>query len=181
MGDAMAIRRLDPEDIDLMGRIDRSEHLTVKYTVEDGALVGRSTDVHVPTWSRQGSDERSVAAVIGYWRPVVPDGADLLGALDGDDVLGLAIVDGSFEPGPAWLAFLYVNRPDRRRGAASALWAAAVGVARNAGAAALYVSAAPSGSAVGFYLSRGCQLAEAPHPELFAREPEDIHLTCLLS
>lgn len=40
------------------------------------------------------------------------------------------------------------------------------------------VSATPSGSAVGFYTSRGCRVVDAPHPELFAKEPEDIHLTC---
>jgi hypothetical protein len=42
----------------------------------------------------------------------------------------------------------------------------------------MYVSAVPSGSAVGFYLSRGCELAEEPHRDLFAHEPEDIHLVC---
>ena len=37
------------------------------------------------------------------------------------------------------------------------------------------MSATPTGSAVGFYLSRGCVLADPPHPQLFAEEPEDIH------
>jgi len=44
----------------------------------------------------------------------------------------------------------------------------------------MYVSATPTGSAVGFYLSRGCELADPPHAELFALEPEDIHLVCEL-
>jgi GNAT superfamily N-acetyltransferase len=50
----------------------------------------------------------------------------------------------------AWLAFLFVSRPYRRRGVASALWAAAVKVAATGGAEAMYVSAVPTGSAVGF-------------------------------
>ena len=51
-------------------------------------------------------------------------------------------------------------------------------IAAAAGAMSMYVSATPSGSAVGFYMSRGCQLAARPHPALFAKEPEDIHLIC---
>jgi predicted N-acetyltransferase YhbS len=65
----------------------------------------------------------------------------------------------------------------RRLGAASSLWDAGVDLARGAGATSLYVSATPTGSAVGFYLSRGCQLADPVHPDLFAHEPDDIHLT----
>lgn len=35
-------------------------------------------------------------------------------------------------------------------------------------------------SAVGFYLGRGCRLADPVHPALFAMEPDDIHLACPL-
>jgi len=85
-------------------------------------------------------------------------------------------VDSAFEEATAWFAFLHVSRSYRRRGVASALWAAGVEVAASADAISMYVSATPSGSAVGFYASRGCRLAENPHPALFAEEPEDIHL-----
>ncbi len=105
----------------------------------------------------------------------------LLGAFDEEQLAGVAVVDPSFEPRMAWLAFLHVTRPCRRRGAARALWSAAVDLAVAAGAASMYVSATPTGSAVGFYLRQGCRLADPPHPELFAHEPEDIHLICALS
>ncbi len=49
-------------------------------------------------------------------------------------------------------------------------------IAKAAGATSMYVSATPSGSAVGFYLSHQCRLADPVHPRLFAEEPEDIHL-----
>src|SRR5207249_1049373 len=45
----------------------------------------------------------------------------------------------------AWLAFLHVSRPHRRRGVASALWNEAVDLALAAGAGSLYVSAVPTG------------------------------------
>jgi len=63
---------------------------------------------------------------------------------------------------------------------ASALWDAAVEVAMAAGAESMYVSAVPTGSAVEFYLSRGCELANPVHPALYAEEPDDIHLVCSL-
>lgn len=87
-------------------------------------------------------------------------------------------MDPTFEDGTAWFAFLHVSRAHRRRGVAATLWAAGSEIAADAGAASMYVSATPSGSAVGFYTSRGCRLAEPPHPALFAKEPDDIHLIC---
>jgi len=107
-------------------------------------------------------------------------GAVLLGAVDGDHPVGLAIVDPAFESRLAWLAFLYVSRPSRRRGAARALWDAAIARAGASGAELVYVSSAPTGSAVGFYLEQGCRLAEPVHPLLFAAEPDDVHLVCSL-
>jgi predicted N-acetyltransferase YhbS len=73
-----------------------------------------------------------------------------------------------------------VSRQARRRGVAAALWGAAVHEAAQAGAESICVSATPTGSAVGFYLSRGCRLADPVHPALYATEPDDIHLTCSL-
>jgi len=98
------------------------------------------------------------------------------GAFDGERPVGLAIVHPAFEPLLAWLAFLHVSRPYRRRGAAQALWNVAADIATANGAESIYVSATPTGSAVGFYLRQGCRLAQPVHPDLFAAEPEDIHL-----
>ena len=172
------IRLLDLSDINLIGEIDRSEHMDIEYSVAGGRLVARKVDFDVPRWHRQGTGEFSVAGVIEEWRPIVAAAASFMGAFDGDELCGIVIVDGSFEPGLAWLAFLYVSRKHRRRGVATALWSAAESVAAEANAETMYVSAVPSGSAVGFYLSRGCELAKPPHPELLAKEPEDIHLVC---
>ena len=100
----------------------------------------------------------------------------LLGAFDSERPIGLAVIDPSFEPQLAWLAFLYVSRPDRRRSAAQVLWDAAIDLSLAGVARSIYVSAAPTGSAVGFYLRQGCRLADPVNPDLFAKEPEDIHL-----
>jgi ribosomal protein S18 acetylase RimI-like enzyme len=175
------VRRLGIDQVGLIGRIDRSEHVEVEYTVVDGQLTERPVSMtEIPPWDPVGTGPHSVAAEIAFCAPIVAGGADFLGAFDGEHLLGLAVIDATFEPGLAWLAFLHVSRPDRRRGAASALWSAAVQAAAAAGAESMYVSATPTGSAVGFYLSRGSRLADPVHAALYAREPGDIHLVCSL-
>lgn len=177
---ALHVRRLDPLDVRLVASIDRSEHVDVQYRVEAGRLVETPVEVvEIPPWDPIGSGEHSVASHRRFCAAVLADGGALLGAFDdAGEVMGIATVHPTFEPGLAWLATLHVSRPHRRRGAASALWAESVVLARHAGASSLYVSATPTGSAVGFYLGRGCRLARPVHPKLFADEPADVHLVC---
>jgi GNAT superfamily N-acetyltransferase len=173
----MRVRRLLADDVALIATIDRSEHVDVQYGVIDGRLTEQPVAMtEIPTWDPTGSGPHGVAAQVDFCAALIADGAVLLGTLDQDRAVGLAIVDPSFETRLAWLAFLYVSRPHRRRGAARALWRAAVDVALAAGAESIYVSAVPTGSAVGFYLRQGCRLADPVHPALFAKEPDDIHL-----
>ncbi|MCC7365885.1 MAG: GNAT family N-acetyltransferase [Dehalococcoidia bacterium] len=173
----MEVRELRVEDTGILARIDRSEHVDVQYGIEDGQLLERPVSMAgIPPWDPAGDGSHSVADKVAFCRRCIEAGARFLGAFEGDELLGAAVVDGRFEPRLAWLAFLHVSRPHRRRGVASALWDAAVGIAQDARATSMYVSATPTGSAVGFYLARGCQLADPVHPGLFALEPEDIHL-----
>lgn len=176
----MRVRRLEPGDVSLFAAIDRSETIDMQYRVEDGRLLEVPVTVaDIPPWDPDGDGPHSVASHIAFCTSVLADGAVLLGGFDDDgELMGLATVHPTFEPGLAWLATLHVSGPHRRRGAASALWDAALGLARAAGARSIYVSATPTGSAVGFYLRQGCQPADPVHPELFADEPEDIHLVC---
>ncbi|MEO7429453.1 MAG: GNAT family N-acetyltransferase [Acidimicrobiales bacterium] len=178
----MNVRRLEPSDVALVAFIDRSEHVEVQYRIEDGCLVEAPVFMaDIPTWDPDGFGEHSVTSHVAFCASVVADGGVLLGAFDdSDELMGLATVHPTFEPGLAWLATLHVSRAHRRRGAASVLWDAGVALARGAGARSLYVSATPTGSAVGFYLGRGCRIADPVHPGLFAHEPEDIHFVCTL-
>ena len=181
MASSCEVQRLGFDDVGLIARIDRSEHVDVEYAVVDGHLIERPVSMaDIPPWDLVGAGPHSVAEKIAFCAPLVAGGAALFGAFEGDRLLGVAVVDGLFEPRLAWLAFLHVSRQVRRRGAASALWHAAVHEAAQAGAESMYVSATPTGSAVGFYLSRGCRLADPVHPALYAGEPEDIHLACSL-
>jgi GNAT superfamily N-acetyltransferase len=149
----------------------------VEYAVVDGELTTRPVSMtEIPAWLPTGSGSHSVASQTAFVQDVLAEGGQLLGAFEDDGLLGLAVVVPSFEPGLAWLAWLHVSRPHRRQGVGVALWDAAIDLARGRGASSLYVSATPTGSAVGFYLRRGCRLADPVHPTLFAHEPDDVHL-----
>jgi GNAT superfamily N-acetyltransferase len=169
---------LPSADLRLIGEIDRSEHVTVEYLVDRGQLITNTVDWDVPTFDPEGNGEHSVYAQVEHWEPIVEQGSVLIGAFEGHEFLGLAIVDPVFESDLAWLAFLHVSRRYRRKGVATSLWNEAAHLADFAGSGSIYVSAAPTGSAVGFYLSKGCTLAKPPHRDLFEEEPEDIHLIC---
>jgi predicted N-acetyltransferase YhbS len=172
----MQVKKLQAGDVALVAAIDRSEHVDIQYCVMDGELQQIPAITEVAAWDPTGSGAHSVAAQIAFCESVVARGGVLLGVFDGERTVGLAIVHPTFEPFLAWLAFLHVSRPDRRRGAAQALWNVAVDIAVAKGAESIYVSATATGSAVGFYLRQGCRLANPVHRDLFAAEPQDIHL-----
>jgi ribosomal protein S18 acetylase RimI-like enzyme len=177
----MRVRRLQADDVSRVASIERSEHVDVQYRVIDGELREFPAAItEIPSWDPTGSGPHSIAAEIAFGSSVIRGGGILLGALDAEHTAGLAIVQPRFEPQRAWLAFLHVSRPYRRQGVAQALWNVALDIGVADDAESIYVSATPTGSAIGFYLRQGCRLAHPVHPELFAAEPEDIHLVCSL-
>jgi ribosomal protein S18 acetylase RimI-like enzyme len=169
------IRQLPASDLGRIIDIDRSEHISVLYRMRDGQLVAEDVNLAVPNWYAEG-EEYSVQAKLRQWGPILHEGGVLLGALDGDRLAGFAILRYRLDEGTAQLAVLHVSRPYRRQGIASQLTDEVSRLARADGARSLYVSATPSNSAVGFYTSLGFTLVDQPHPELFALEPEDIHM-----
>ncbi len=182
MIEAIRIRQLVLADLALLGHIDRSEHQQIQYSVENDQLISRPSEFEVPGWDPVGAGAHSVANMIEFAQPIVARGGVLLGAFVADAVAGVVIVEAVFEPDMAWLALLHVDREHRRHGVASELWEVAVDRVRAIEASHLYVSATPSGSAVGFYLSRGCRLATGSEVNdgLYDLEPDDIHLICEL-
>lgn len=171
----ITIKQLPPSDIDRIAEIDRSEHVTVRYRAQDGRLVAEEVDMKVPAWYAEG-EEYSVESKLKQWRPILDEGGVLLGALDGARLAGFAILRYRLDEGTAQLAVMHVSRPYRRQGIASQLTEEICRLARADGARSLYVSATPTNSAVGLYTSLGFTLLDQPHPELYALEPDDIHM-----
>lgn len=175
MGATITVTTLPADGLAGLAAIDRSEHVTRGYRMVDGQLLAEAVDWRVPDWDHTGRGPYSVAQLVATWQPVVDAGGPLLGAFAGEQLAGLALLQPGLRPGLAQLALLFVSRPDRRQGIAGRLLAAVERLARPA-ARALYVTATPSASAVGFYLARGFVPTDASLPELFAKEPDDIHM-----
>jgi ribosomal protein S18 acetylase RimI-like enzyme len=176
----IGIRALPADRLGVIAEIDRSEHIDTIFEVQAGDLTGRPVDIEVPRWEPEGSGPHTVPGFIDVLQPILERGATLLGAFDHEDVAGIAIVEERFKVDLAWLVFLHVSNEYRRHGIGSSLWYEAIDRARTAGARSIYVSATPSASAVGFYLAHGCEVVPVPHPELYAVEPDDVHLVAAI-
>ena len=170
------IREMNRFELGRIAEIDRSEHITTGYTYEGGKLRAACVDWCVPRWPMEG-DDFSVRAHIEAIAPILEDGGVLLGAFDEQDhLVGFAVLRYQLAERMAQLDALFVSRAYRRQGIATQLTSRVARLAKADGAIQLYVSATPSESAVGFYLSQGFRLAEEVNQELYALEPEDIHM-----
>ena len=168
--------RLEPGVIERLSEIDRSEHVTRAYELTAGVLTQVEVDWQVPNWFTEGAGDHSLSEQIAFCRSHLDQGCVLLGALHENLLVGIAVVRSELHGEMAQLAFLHVSREFRRQGIAQKLMDEACQIARSAGARRMYISAVPSDSAVGFYLFQRCELADPVDPELYALEPEDIHL-----
>ena len=169
------IRPLTVEELRRIPEIDVTEEAEAIY-VQHGVNLER---VPRPFRRPPRSGEAWAPEIVG-WSRFISGGGKAFGALDAGRMVGFAVLRSGLEKHTDQLAGLYVDRARRRQGLASALVQAVVEAALTAGAQNLYVSAVPSESAVGFYLSRGFQPVVTPHPELFELEPEDIHMSLAL-
>ena len=119
--------------------------------------------------------KESVNRYIDQWRPLLDRGV-MLGAFDGDHLAGFAIYTPPGTRDFAQLSVLHVSRLYRRTGIGRRLADEVLALARGNGATRLYVSATPTRGTVDFYMSCGFEPLATPDPELFALEPDDIHL-----
>ena len=168
--------RMKPDQLERISELDRSEHVTLAYEIEDGMLTQVEVDWRVPTWFLDGDGDHSLSEQLAFCRSHLDQGGVLLGAFKGELLVGAAVVRPKLREDMAQLAFLYVSCKFRRLGIAKRLMEEMCEIARGAGVRRMYVSAIPSSSAVDFYLAQGCRMVENVDPELYALEPEDIHL-----
>jgi GNAT superfamily N-acetyltransferase len=172
------IHRMAASELARLGEIDRSERITQQYRCCDGVLELVDVDIDAPRWGEPG--ENPLERLIDEWRALVDGGGVLLGAFDGDRLVGIAIFDSSFDTEPARFAVLHVSRSHRRSGVGRELTARIVGLAKATGAERLYVSATPTRGTVDFYMSQGFTPLAEPNAALLALEPDDIHLAMTL-
>ncbi|MBX0326436.1 GNAT family N-acetyltransferase [Oscillochloris sp. ZM17-4] len=172
----MELRLLARDEIALVWTIDRREVIDHVYYLRDGVLVLQPEHYDMQGWPPGEAEMYTPLLLACYER-----GGVFTGAFDDATLAGVVVVDTVWR-GPQrnllQLEFLHVSRPYRGQGLGRRLFAHAQAVASARGASGLYVSATPSEHTIHFYQRLGCQVIAEPDPELFAREPEDIHLVC---
>lgn len=162
------------EEIHAIWSIDRGETVEAAYRVEHGLLVLRPYPLEVPGWP-PGQAE--------LYTPILQachdHGGWLHGLFDGPRLVSAAALENR-PMGPRrdqlQFLFLHVDRAYRGQGLGRHQFALASAEAIRRGARSLYVTATPSQHTVDFYLDLGCELAAEVDADLFALEPEDIHL-----
>lgn len=167
-------RLLQRNELPAIWTIDRSEFIERIFVLEGGELMPRELNILVPGWPA-GQPEREAPQFLAAF----DEGAWFLGAWDGPVLAGVAILDTkpvASQASALQLKFLHVSRPYRGTGVGVELFERARREAGVRGARTMYISATESEHTVRFYLARGCRVNPAPDPELFALEPEDIHL-----
>jgi len=171
-------RQLSRDDIRAVWTIDRSEIIDAVYYLIDGTLVLKLEHYDMRGWPAGEADKYTPILEACY-----DDGGWFYGLFDGDKLVGAAVLGSRFVgTGNArlQLRFLHIAKPYRGKGLGKHLFCLARDEARGRGAMYMYVSATPAERTVKFYLGLGCTVTREPDPELFAFEPDDIHLECAL-
>jgi predicted N-acetyltransferase YhbS len=170
----MRIRPLTRSEIPYIWQIDRSEVIDNIYYLRDGKLVLEPEHYDMHGWP-PGEPE--------HYTPILLDcfgrGGHFWGAFAGELLIGAVVLENRFigsAKNTLQMKFLHVSRNFRRQGLGNKLFLLAAEKAIELGAKKLYISATPSENTVNFYMRLGCVLATEINEELFAFEPEDIHL-----
>jgi predicted N-acetyltransferase YhbS len=161
-----------------MWDIDRREVIYNIYYFENGRLVLKPEHYDMQGWP-PGEAE--------LYTPILLDcfdrGGWFYGLFDSGRLVAAVVLESRFI-GPRkdllQLKSLHVSSAYRDQGLGKQLFELAKSKARALGAKGLYVSATPSEHTVDFYMRLGCTQTSAPDPDLFALEPEDIHLECAI-
>jgi predicted N-acetyltransferase YhbS len=176
---ALEFRTLERHEVESIWTIDRREVIEQTYRLQGGELRLRADYFDMQGWPPD--DVRKMT-------PLLYESFDRSGtfyaAFDGKQLVGVAVLD-TIRRGPRGdllqLLMLSVSRDYRAQGLGGRLFAQALAAAHDRGARGLYISATPSENTIRFYQRHGCVVIATPDPELFALEPMDIHLECLVN
>jgi len=167
----ISFREMSRDEVERVRELDVSEDggVLFKQTGED--IEKFKSEWHRPRWD--AAKCKSIAeAIISD----LESGGVMLGAFEGELLVGVGVLRSRLEESVAELSGLWVSRNHRRRGIARHLASDIFRLAKEDGAREVYVSATASESAVGFYMNQGFRPTDKVNDELFRQEPEDIHM-----
>jgi predicted N-acetyltransferase YhbS len=169
-------RVLSRPEIQQIWTIDRSEQIQNIYVFENDTLVLKPAYFLAEGWP-PGEAEK--------YTPILLDcfdrGGWFYGFFDGPQLVAIAVLESAAigsNKDHLQLKELHVSQGYRKMGLGKKLFGLAKEIAQQRGARALYISATPSEHTIQFYMRQGCILTKELDPELFALEPDDIHLEC---
>lgn len=165
------IRLLNPDELEKIYQIDRSEEIEHRYRYIDGELKAFDESASVP------HDPNYWDSYHDKWKAALGLGSEAFGAFDEEQLSGIVILNPNLEPRTEQLLALYVDSNHRMSGIAKSLYLKAENTARSRKSKTLYVCATPTDSSVNFYLSQGFEPASTPNAGLLEKNPEDIHMT----
>jgi predicted N-acetyltransferase YhbS len=174
----MIIRLLERDEIPIIWQIDRRENIENVYHLRDGKLVLVPEYFDMQGWPPGEAEHYTLTLTECFDR-----GGTFWGAFEDGRLVGTAILESKFigsNHDTLQLKFLHISRGRRKQGLGTRLFQLAVEKAKSLGARRLYISATPSENTVNYYIKLGCILATEIDSELFALEPEDIHLEYLI-
>jgi ribosomal protein S18 acetylase RimI-like enzyme len=171
-------RQLARAEINKFTDIDRTETIRAIYRQSSGELLRENRHIEVPDWTEQDK-QRYIANIEASY----DTGATIFGAFFGGKLAGMSVLE--HQPVKTGknrlnLAGLWVSSPYRKMGVGKTLFHLAAQEAQRRGAKSLYVSATESENTIHFYQKQGCVPATPVDPDLFEKEPEDIHLELIL-
>ena len=173
-------RWMVPIEVQRIREIDRTEEIRIGYVVQSGQLCKIDVNWDAPTFFLEGGGEHTISHLVEFCLGHLRAGGRIIGAFHIEKLVGVGVIRPNIRRGMAQLALLHVSNGFRRHGIGSHLSREMINEAKAFGADRIYVSATPSGSAVGFYISQGFELIDDPIPELYKLEPEDIHMLKML-
>ncbi|NEW06690.1 GNAT family N-acetyltransferase [Paenibacillus sp. SYP-B3998] len=171
----MIIREMQVDEAGKIKEIDRSERIDLIYVNnKNDGLKEIKAGHECPTWSLEELDQ-----LINRFKFEVTNGGKAYGAFDKDCLVGFGVLGHKFRgtnKDQLQIDLMYVTRAFRRQGIGRQLMDELSREARHRGARSLYISSTETESAVNFYKSSGSELTTELDDELFALEPNDIHM-----
>jgi GNAT superfamily N-acetyltransferase len=171
------IRALFRDELSRVGEIHRAERIEVLFEQRGTELIAQHGNWDAPDWHVDRASDHSVDAQQRAVEHYLDMGGAAIGAFSDARLVGIGVVVPHLRPGMAQLAFLHVSSEVRATGIGVRLCDDLEKIARRAGDTEMVVTATPSEKTVRFYLGRGFRPMEHPLPELFALEPEDVHMS----
>ena len=170
----MRIRALDKSWAVRISEVDRSEDISLIYRYRDGRLMPEHVKVSFGRWEGKWLDSR-----IERIKEELDCGGIFLGIIEEEKLTGFALIGGRLIGSRKYtiqLVLLHVSREYRGKGMGAKLFHEVCARAKKKGACRLFISSAPTESAVGFYARQGAKPVGRNEKGLAVEEKDDIPL-----